>query len=110
MRYKIEDYLISKGMAELKRYPIGTIVYAYHDEDGFIGEEEVILFPNHTNGPTWEIKVGLPYVVMFGEGNDREEAHEAVKRHLADYEQHLWRMLELRKALQDLENPWEIVE
>jgi hypothetical protein len=52
MRYKIEDYLISKGMAELKRYPVGTIVYAYHDEDGFIGEEEVILFPNHANGPT----------------------------------------------------------
>ena len=108
MHYKIEDYLKSKGMAELKRYPVGTIVYAYHDEDGFIGEEEVILFPNHVSGPTWEIKVGLPYIVMLEEGDDEEE--EIVRCQLADYEQHLRRMLKFKKALQDLENPWEIVE
>lgn len=107
--YKIEKFLIDNGMRLKRSYPVGTLVYqdycAEDEDEGFIGVDEIILFPNRKPEPCWEISTSYPYLLMIP--GYKEVEPDFIERAKENLEEHLKSQIELNKRLREIENPWE---
>lgn len=100
-----EKHLLERGMAEMARYPAGTVVYGFKDEDGFYGYEKVAVYPDKRG---YEIHVGPPYLItLSGNAPKKGDEREFVDKELLLFREHLERMIALRDELDAIENPWE---
>ena len=100
-----EKYLIEHHMAEMERYPVGTVVYGFRDEDGFYGYETVAVYPNKRG---YEIRVGPPYLILFDENKPgKGDEKEFIERELQWFKEHLERMIAFRNELNAIQDPWE---
>lgn len=104
---KLEQFLIRRGMAEMKRFRSGVIVYGFKDEDGFYGNDTVYVRP----GSYFELSIGYPYILTL---NRNYPSPVIVDSFIADtlstLESHLRWAFRFRDQLNEIENPWEEVE
>lgn len=100
-----EKYLIEHGMAEMKRYPVGTVVYGFKDEDGFYGYEQVVVYPN---GGGYEIHVGPPYLICLSKNKPEKGGEkEFIDLETQLFKEHLERMIAFRNELNAIQDPWK---
>lgn len=101
---KIEQFLINHGLAEMKRYPIGSIVYGFKDEDGFYGTDTVTVFP----GDYFVLDIGYPYHITLDSTHPSPaDTGTFIADTLTTFESHLKWVIEFRNQLNSIENPWE---
>lgn len=101
---KLEKFLIHYGLAEKKRYHIGTIVYGFKDDDGFYGYDEVCVRPGHY----FELSIGYPYIISLDATHPSpENADVFIADKLSVFESHLKWAIEFRDQLNAIENPWK---
>ena len=110
--YKIEKFLIDNGMKLKKSYPIGTLVYQDYCDDvedaGFIGVDEVVLFPTHKPEPCWEISTSYPYLLIIP--GYKEVGPDFIENAKENLEEHLKSQIEFNKKMHEVEGPWERIE
>lgn len=101
---KLEKFLIDHGLAEKKRYPVGTVIYGFCDNDGFYGYDEVYVQP----GRHFELSVGYPYIILLDAARPSAATEEAfINDKLFLLQKHLRWAIKFRDQLNAIENPWE---
>ena len=111
--YKIEKFLIEHKFKKSKEYDSGVVVYTnIDDEPPYVIDVAIWTDACKRHQRVWEATVYNPYGVTLSSytkyDKDDEEACKDTNRALSD--DHVECAFRFLEWLQEVENPWEIIE
>lgn len=108
--YKIEKFLLEHGFKKKKLWDSGIVVYTNMDEEpSYVIDVAIWTDACKRHQRVWEATVYNPYGVTLSSYNKYdEEDYKDTHRALSD--DHVECAFRFQEWLQEVENPWEIIE